>query len=121
MISLFKGIGKKVDFIAMIFGKLLFYPLAILLILIILKPILIGFNTPEPIILVVSSIISLIRKKVATATFFVVYYSAAFSSAFTSSATGAAGISSLITISSLFKFAPISSLVLAALPTLSLR
>ncbi|MBF0988503.1 MAG: hypothetical protein HXK68_02255 [Clostridiales bacterium] len=61
MISLFKGIGEKVDFIAMIFGKLLFYPLAILLILIILKPILIGFNTPEPIILVVSSIISLIR------------------------------------------------------------
>lgn len=61
MISLFKGIGEKVDFIAMIFGKLLFYPLAILLILIILKPILIEFNTPEPIILVVSSIISLIR------------------------------------------------------------
>ena len=63
----------------------------------------------------------MVIKKVATATFFIVYYSAVFSSAFTSSAAGATGISSLITMSSLFKFAPISSLVLAALPTLSLR
>lgn len=61
MISLFRGIGEKVDFIAVLMGKLLFYPLAVLLILIVLKPILIGFNTPEPIIAVISSIISLIR------------------------------------------------------------
>lgn len=61
MISLFRVIGEKVDFFAIILGKLLFYPLVILLTLILLKPILIGFNTPEPIIAVISSIISLIR------------------------------------------------------------
>lgn len=61
MISLFRGIGEKVDFIAVLIGKLLFYPLVVLLILIMLKPILMGFNTPEPIISVISLIISLIR------------------------------------------------------------
>lgn len=61
MISLFRGIGEKVDFIAVLMGKLLFYPLVVLLILIMLKPILMGFNTPEPIISVISKIISLIR------------------------------------------------------------
>ena len=61
MISLFRGIGEKVDFIAVLMGKLLFYPLVVLLILIMLKPILMGFNTPEPIISVISLIISLIR------------------------------------------------------------
>nr|MBB1522373.1 hypothetical protein [Clostridiales bacterium] len=61
MISLLKGIGEKVDFIATLMGKLIFYPLIVLLILVLLKPILLGFNTPEPIIAVISSIISLIR------------------------------------------------------------
>ncbi len=61
MISLLKGIGEKFDFIAILVGKLIFYPLVILLILIVLKPILIGFNTPEPIIAVIQSMISLIR------------------------------------------------------------
>lgn len=61
MISLLKGIGEKVDFIAVVMGKLIFYPLVILLTLILLKPILIGFNTPEPIIAVIQSMISLIR------------------------------------------------------------
>ena len=61
MISFFKGIGEKVNFIAILMGKLLFYPLIILLILILLKPILTGFNTPEPILAVITSIISLIR------------------------------------------------------------
>ena len=61
MIDILKKIGEKVNFIAILMGKLLFYPLVILLILIFLKPILAGFNTPEPILSVITSIISLIR------------------------------------------------------------
>ena len=61
MIDFFKGIVKKVDLIAVIVGRLFVYPLFILLILLIIKAIIQGFNPSQEIIDLVSKIISLIR------------------------------------------------------------
>ena len=61
MIDFFKGIVKKVDLIAVIVGRLFVYPLFILLILLIFKAIIQGFNPSQEIIDLVSKIISLIR------------------------------------------------------------
>jgi len=60
MISLFKGIGKKVDSIAVIIGRLIVYPLFVLLLLL-FKAIISGFNPSQPVLDIMSSIISLIR------------------------------------------------------------
>lgn len=61
MIEFFKGIKKRIDFIAVIVGRLFVYPLFILLILLLFKAIIQGFNPSQQVIDLVSKIISLIR------------------------------------------------------------
>ena len=61
MIRLFSEIRKKVDLIAVIVGRLIVYPLFILLILLLFKAIISGFNPSQPILDITTSIISLIR------------------------------------------------------------
>lgn len=61
MIDFFKGIGKKIDYIAVIVGRLIVYPLFVLLILLLLKATISGFNPSQPILDITTSIISLIR------------------------------------------------------------
>lgn len=61
MIRLFSEIRKKVDLIAVIVGRLIVYPLFILLILLLFKAIISGFNPSQPVVDITTSIISLIR------------------------------------------------------------
>ena len=61
MIDFFKGIGKRVDFIAVIIGRLFIYPLFVLLLLLLLKAIIQGFNPSQQLIDLISKIISLIK------------------------------------------------------------
>lgn len=61
MINFFKEIGKKIDFIAIIIGRLIVYPLFVLLLLLLFKAIISGFNPSQPVLDIMSSIISLIR------------------------------------------------------------
>lgn len=61
MIDFFKGIGKKVDSIAIIIGRLIVYPLFVLLVLLLFKAIISGFNPSQPVLDITTSIISLIR------------------------------------------------------------
>ena len=61
MIDFFKGIGKRVDFIAVIIGRLFIYPLFVLLLLLLLKVIIAGFSPSQQILDLISKIISLIR------------------------------------------------------------
>lgn len=61
MIEFFKGIGKKVDSIAVIIGRLIVYPLFALLVLLLFKAIISGFNPSQPVVDITTSIISLIR------------------------------------------------------------
>lgn len=61
MINFFKEIGKKIDFIAIIIGRLIVYPLFVLLVLLLFKAIISGFNPSQPVLDITTSIISLIR------------------------------------------------------------
>lgn len=61
MIRLFSEIRKKVDLIAVIVGRLIVYPLFILLVLLLFKAIILGFNPSQPVVDITTSIISLIR------------------------------------------------------------
>jgi len=61
MIEFFKGIKKRIDFIAVIIGRLFVYPLVILLVLLLLKAVISGFNPSQQILDLISKIISLIK------------------------------------------------------------
>ncbi len=61
MINFFREIGKKVDLIAVIIGRLFIYPLFVLLVLLLLKAMISGFNPSQQILDLISKIISLIR------------------------------------------------------------
>lgn len=61
MIDILRKIGEKVNFIANIIGRLIVYPLFVLLVLLLFKAIISGFNPSQPILDITTSIISLIR------------------------------------------------------------
>ena len=61
MMNFFKEVGKRIDFIANIIGRLIVYPLFVLLVLLLFKAIISGFNPSQPVLDIMSSIISLIR------------------------------------------------------------
>lgn len=61
MMNFFKEVGKRIDFIAVIIGRLIVYPLFVLLVLLLFKAIILGFNPSQPVVDITTSIISLIR------------------------------------------------------------
>jgi hypothetical protein len=61
MIKFLKEVADKIDFLSILIGRLLFYPIILLLILVLTKSILMGFNPPEWLIDLVESIIALIK------------------------------------------------------------
>ena len=61
MMNFFKEVAKRVDFIANIIGRLIVYPLFVLLVLLLFKAIISRFNPSQPVVDITTSIISLIR------------------------------------------------------------
>jgi hypothetical protein len=61
VIKFLKEVTDKIDFISILIGRLLFYPVIILLLLLLTKAIFMGFNPPEWLLDIIDSIIALIK------------------------------------------------------------
>lgn len=61
MIKFLKELADKIDFLSILIGRLLFYPIILMLVLLLTKAIFMGFNPPEWLMDIFEAIIALIK------------------------------------------------------------